>query len=110
MAENICCHGNQVNGHITQRDLNRYYLLDVYLQAHFSRLCVPLPGWFSEHSHLARPEKTRFYCLSETISSVLPSRRELTIFRYLNMFLYGSQSISMTMARLKALKCIIKHL
>ncbi|WP_407212904.1 hypothetical protein [Enterobacter hormaechei] len=35
MAENVLS-WETVSGHITQRDLNRYYLLDVYLQAHFS--------------------------------------------------------------------------
>lgn len=102
----MCCHGETVSGHITQRDLNRYYLLDVYLQAHFSDY-VLLPGWFSEHSHLARPEKRDFIAsLKRFLLSYRPAGR-LTIFRYLNMFLYGSQSISMTMARLKALKCIL---
>ncbi|WP_407215298.1 hypothetical protein [Enterobacter kobei] len=77
MAENVLS-WETVSGHITQRDLNRYYLLDVYLQAHFSDY-VLLPGWFSEHSHLARPEK-RDFIASLKISSVLPSRRKVNHF------------------------------
>nr|QOQ32065.1 hypothetical protein PMIDBGBA_05360 [Klebsiella pneumoniae] len=43
MAENVLS-WETVSGHITQRDLNRYYLLDVYLQAHFQIMCCSPDG------------------------------------------------------------------
>ena len=107
MAENVLS-WETVSGHITQRDLNRYYLLDVYLQAHFSDY-VLLPGWFSEHSHLARPENA-ILLPSETISSVLPSRRKVNHFP-LSQYVFIWQSVNQyDYGTAEGVEMYIKHL
>ncbi|MDK5809195.1 hypothetical protein QAA62_19215, partial [Klebsiella pneumoniae] len=108
MAENVLS-WETVSGHITQRDLNRYYLLDVYLQAHFSDY-VLLPGWFSEHSHLARPEKRDFIAsLKRFLLSYRPAGR-LTIFRYLNMFFIWQSVNQYDYGTAEGVEMYIKHL
>ncbi|MEW5494338.1 hypothetical protein ABGT23_01570 [Enterobacter cloacae] len=78
------------NSRTTQRDLNRYYLLKDYRKARFGE-SVLLPGWFNEHAHLARPEKS---ALITSVKKFLLSYRaggRLTLFRYLNKFFYWQQ-------------------
>ena len=50
----MCCHGRR-SADTSLSGSEPILFTDVYLQAHFSDY-VLLPGWFSEHSHLARPE------------------------------------------------------
>lgn len=97
------------DGHITQRDLNRYYLLDAYLQAPLSDY-VLLPGWFSEHSHLARPEKRDLIASLKRFLLSYRAAGRLTIFRYLNAFFIWQSANQYDYGTAEGVDVYIKHL
>ncbi|MGC4127508.1 hypothetical protein [Enterobacter sp.] len=78
------------NSHSTQRDLNRYYLLNDYRKARFGE-SVLLPGWFNEHASLARPEKAGLITSVKSFLLAYRAGGRLTLFRYLNKFFYWQQ-------------------
>lgn len=70
---------------ITQRDLNRYYLLDIFVK-HKIADNILLPGWFNEHAHHARSDKISLINeIKGFINTYKPDGR-ITIFRSLNKF------------------------
>lgn len=107
-AENVLS-WNTSGNHATQRDLNRYYLLDVYCETRFAEH-VMIPGWFSEHAHLARPEKE---ALVVSLKRFLVSYRaggRRTIFRYLNTFFVWQVTHHYDYGTADGLEAYIAHL